>query len=179
MAQRRQRAADHLFPCRLPPPSCFSKRWCFFHNCPQCSNKDRPLLVPSTTLGYRQVMSAKLNFLRYLTWWRLKHYYWLQYAWKTDTVMEIYNPWIESIFLLQLQNWRHILFGASIPHLCSTKNRKFINAYSGKSVNYTYMPTRMIEETFFLSCYMCGCSKFGAKIFVALKFELPKTQVVQ
>ena len=48
-----------------------------------------------------------------------------------------------------------------------------------KSVNYTYMPTRMIEETFFLSCYMCGCSKFGAKIFVALKFELPKTQVVQ
>ena len=37
MAQRRQRAADHLFPCRLPPPSCFSKRWCFFHNCPQCS----------------------------------------------------------------------------------------------------------------------------------------------
>ena len=36
MAQRRQRAADHLFPCSLPPPSCFSKR-CFFHNCPQCS----------------------------------------------------------------------------------------------------------------------------------------------
>ena len=70
MAQRRQRAADHLFPCRLPPPSCFSKWWCFFHNCPQCSNQDRPLLVlssPSTTLGYPQVMSAKLNFLRYLT----------------------------------------------------------------------------------------------------------------
>ena len=70
-------------------------------------------------------------------------------------------------------------FFLGLPHLCSTKNRKFINAYSGKSVNYTYMPTRMIEETFFLSCYMCGCSKFGAKIFVALKFELPKTQVVQ
>ena len=27
------------------------------------------LSSPSTTLGYRQVMSAKLNFLRYLTWW--------------------------------------------------------------------------------------------------------------
>ena len=178
MAQRRQRAADHLFPCRLPPPSCFSKRWCFFHNCPQCSNQDRPLLVPSTTLGYRQVMSAKLNFMRYLTWWRLKNYYWLQYAWKTDTVMENLQPldWINS-FLTLTKLAPNSFWG--LPHKFSTKNRKFINAYSGKSVNYTYMPTRMIEETFFLSCYMCGCSKFGAKIFVALKFELPKTQVVQ
>ena len=65
MAQRRRRAADHLFPCRLPPPSCFSKRWCFFHNCPQCSNQDRPLLVRSSPINHIRVSSGhvcKIDF---------------------------------------------------------------------------------------------------------------------
>ena len=116
MAQRRQRAADHLFPCRLPPPSCFSKRWCFFHNCPQCSNQDRPLLdvgpfLPINHRGYLQVMSAKLNF-----WGTLHGDVWnitidCNMRERQTLSWKIYNPWIESILLLQLQNWRHILFG--------------------------------------------------------------------
>ena len=74
---------------------------------------------PSTTLGYRQVMSAKLNFLRYLTWWRLKHYYWLQYAWKTDTVMENLQPldWINS-FVTVTKLAPHSFRG--FPHKFST-----------------------------------------------------------